>query len=183
MSFYCRIGSRLAVFGLLLLPQLVLAGIPSNNGVVIIGPLDSLPIPLLSGTGLIVLGLLLAVVAIRMFRNHQGAFSVLGVLALTGSVVTGGVGIEKAWASGVVVAGGDVCHQAGPVNFNPEWNYNYLDNQCPNSLQIISISASCSLNGNPSSPYSTCEEGGILLGQGEGSENARRCALRWCDEN
>ena len=180
MSLISKFGSRLAVLGLLFLPHLALAGRP-GDGVVIVGPVQSTPVPSLSATGLIILALLLAVVAIRIFRNHQGAFNVLAVVALAGSVVSGGVGIERAWASGEIVVGGNVCQQAGPVNFDALLSINYLDNACPNAVQIIDISASCALVSEPVSEYGTCAEGDILLGSGADKED-KRCALRYCDD-
>jgi hypothetical protein len=165
---------RIAAASIFMVPQLALAGDPGSASV-LVRPLSSTPVPSLGSYGLIALGLLLAVVAVRVIRAHEGMGNILGVAILATGMAAGGFGIEKAWASGIVTIDGDICNHGGWLDFNP-YTYEELSNYCPGDVQVIDFRSQCPLNFGSE----VCDEGDILNGY-SGSGKPDYCELPECD--
>jgi len=73
----------------------VMAGSPGGVGSVSHSPLSSVSVPMLGGTGLVVLSALLAVVSLRFMKNRRlGGGHFLVLATLTGALAAGGSGIK-----------------------------------------------------------------------------------------
>jgi len=73
----------------------VVAGIPGGVGSVSHSPLSSVSVPMLGGTGLVVLSALLAVVSLRFMKNRRlGGGHFLVLATLTGALAAGSSGIK-----------------------------------------------------------------------------------------
>ena len=117
---------------------------------VVVGPLGasvSTPVPTLTDNLLIVLGLLLAVVAVRVLRSQRSAQKFLSIVLLGSGLLIGAIGVDRSIASVLgVVAMGDVCTQAGPIDYNPDAPIS-LQNGCTVDIEIKSFSSSeCTLD-------------------------------------
>ncbi|MDH4042637.1 MAG: midcut-by-XrtH protein [Gammaproteobacteria bacterium] len=156
----------LATAGLFIISSVAQASI---TGSVTVGPYAA-SVPTLSGTMLLVLGLLLAVLALRLLRDQRGAHKLLSWVILGGGLVIGGVGAERAYAPppGIVVAE-PYCTTEGAINYY-EYEQTPLMNACPNAIQIKRISASCQLD------YAAagCKQGQVLA-PGASCNDLPRC--------
>jgi hypothetical protein len=153
----------MAVPCLLVVSSLAQAGSP---GIVTVGPLaeKATSVPALSGNLLIVLGLLLAVIAVRTLRNNRGAQKLLSILVLGGGLIISGIGVDRTLAvSPTVFATGAVCNADGPISYSPAGDVT-LQNNCSNSIEIKSFSASCSFGLN--TVDAGCQKGQVLTAGG-----------------
>jgi hypothetical protein len=151
----------MAVPLLLVMSSLAQAGLP---GIVTVGPLalaeEANSVPALSGNLLIVLGLLLAVIAVRTLRSNRRAQKLLSILVLGGGLIISGIGVDRTLAvSPTVFATGAVCNADGPISYSPLVDFT-LQNNCSNSIEIKNFSASCPFGLN--TVDAGCQKGQVL---------------------
>ena len=156
MTNLYRIIHTSAFAGLFLASSLVQAGTQTS---VIVGP-ASVNVPTLNGSMLVALGLLLAVIAVRVLRSKQGTHRLLSWLVLGVGLIVGGIGVQRSEAltSGSVTAEGAVCAADGPVFYNPLGDV-VLNNACSNRIEIKSFSVpiNCTLETDAG-----CKQGQVL---------------------
>lgn len=133
---------------------------------VVVGPLGasaSAPIPTLTDNLLIALGLLLAVVAVRVLRSQRSTQKFLSLVLLGSGLLIGAIGVDRSIAGVAgVVAMGDVCTQAGPIDYNPNAPIS-LQNGCTVDIEIRSFSSTeCILD----TESAACTVGQVLAPEG-----------------
>jgi len=136
------VAAALAVAGLS--PMLVKA---QSVGVTV-GPVGSVAVPTMSNSLMIGLGLLLAVIALRVLKQRDDAARVLSVALLGGGLLIGSLGVERSMAtfSGVNTEPGGVCDGGTQeIVTGRAFDENYLENTCETTpIQIKSYQLPCS---------------------------------------
>lgn len=128
----------------------------------------SVGVPTLSNSMLVVLGVLMAVIAVRVIRSGSGAMNKLaGAILVIGGVMSGGYGIDNTLASGSITVSGSACSTGDTLSF-PAMYSNSFSNACPNSVSITRIETPCK------EPVTgTCKVGRVVASQAS-------CQLPYC---
>ncbi len=106
----------------------------------------SVDLPTLSNSTLILLGVLMAVIAVRVIRSGKGTMNrMAGILLVTGGLLSSGHGIEStlAGAANVTISGAN-CSTGGTSQF-PPFSIFTFNNQCLTALLITDISLDCTV--------------------------------------
>ncbi len=135
-------GTALA---LLVLAPVSNAGTP---GGVVLGPASATAVPTLSPAILIALGVVLAVIALRVLRNNGGAQKIVSIALLGSGVLVGGFGVERTLATSAATLAEATCETATiTVNFNNLRGFNSpentVNNQCGRDLQVMEYTFIC----------------------------------------
>jgi hypothetical protein len=126
-----------------LLAPATLAGTQAG---VTLGPLSATAVPAMTPAMLVALGLLLAVIALRVLRQSGVAQRVLSVCLLGTASVLGALGVERSVATGAIGLSGGDCESATiEVRYQRdiEDDENAVENQCGRDLQILSYNFAC----------------------------------------
>jgi len=96
-------------------------------------------VPVLSDALLVVLGLLMAVIAVRTLRSGGAYQKYLSIVVLAGGLVVGGVGVDRSMATAQTdfIFGGDggaPCEDATGINY---YNSPSVTNSCEQPAQIV----------------------------------------------
>ena len=113
-----------------------------NNGIIVFAP-DSIAVPALNGPMLAVLGLLMAVVAYRIFRSSNGGFGrMASVLVVAGGTILAGVGgsatLRAVVIDPIIKPEPEQCTSGGQIEFASPGE-NEFQNTCPNALVITRL--------------------------------------------
>jgi hypothetical protein len=132
--------------------------VPANIGV-----------PTLSNSMLVLLGVLMAVIAVRVIRSGSGAMNKLaGTVLVIGGVISSGYGIDSTLASGSITVTGSACATGDTRSFPPTYSNTFF-NECSNSVTITSIELPCK------EPVTgTCKVGVTVAGKDS-------CLLPYCE--
>ena len=135
-----------AALALLALAPVSHAGTP---GGVILGPASATAVPTLSPAILIALGVVLAVIALRVLRNNGGAQKIVSIALLGSGVLLGGFGVERTLATSAATLADADCDTATiTVNLQNLRGIssaeNTVSNQCGRDLRIVEYTFSCS---------------------------------------
>lgn len=135
-----------AALALLTLAPVSHAGTP---GGVVLGPASATAVPTLSPPILIALGVVLAIIALRVLRHNGGAQKIVSVVLLGGGVLLGGFGVERTLATSAATLADATCDTATiTVNLQNLRGIssaeNTVNNQCGRDLRIVEYTFSCS---------------------------------------
>lgn len=134
--------------------------IPTNIGV-----------PTLSNSMLVLLGVLMAVIAVRVIRSGSGAMNkIAGTVLVIGGVISSGYGIDSTLASGSITVTGSACTTGDTRSFPPTYSNTFF-NECSGSVTITEIELPCK-----EIVTGTCKVGGIV-----GAKNS--CQLPFCGQS
>jgi len=135
-------GRSLAVLSFLAAP----AAFAGSPGGVTLGPASPTAVPAMTPAILVALGLLLAVIAVRVLRQSGVAQRVLSVCLLGVASVLGALGVERSVATGAVPVSDAGCDSATvQVGYwrNLNDNQNAVRNDCGRDLEILSYNFAC----------------------------------------
>jgi hypothetical protein len=150
-----------------------LVSVGAQAGQLVTGYVSFVPtnvgVPTLSNSMLVLLGVLMAVIAVRVIRSGSGAMNRLaGAVLVIGGVISSGYGIDSTLASGSVTVSGSACTTGDTRSFPPNYSNTFF-NECSTSVSITSIELPCQ------EPVTgTCKVGGVV-----GAKNS--CLLPYCD--
>lgn len=123
---------------------MTLAG--GSTGGVVLGPVSATAVPTLTPAIMIALGGMLAVIGLRVLRQHGGAQKVVSVALLAGGALVGGFGVDRTLATGAVPLSNADC-DAATITVNYQRNVtdqqNAVSNQCGRDLQVKEYPFSC----------------------------------------
>lgn len=118
----------------------------AGSGSVVLGPVSATAVPTLTPAIMIALGGMLAVIGLRVLRQHGGAQKVVSVALLAGGALVGGFGVDRTLATGAVPLSNADC-DAATITVNYQRNVtdqqNAVSNQCGRDLQVKEYPFSC----------------------------------------
>ncbi|HBO12920.1 MAG TPA: hypothetical protein DD491_09070 [Halieaceae bacterium] len=126
-------------------PSLALAG-GGGSGTVTLGPASPTAVPAMTPAMMVGLGLLLAVIALRVLRQSGAAQRVMSFLLLGSAGVVGGLGVERTIATNTLETGGSDCNSPtivltyAQVEERPD---TVVTNGCTIDLEIVGYNLSC----------------------------------------
>ena len=126
-------------------PSLALAGTP-GGGTVTLGPASPTAVPAMTPAMMVGLGLLLAVIALRVLRKSGVAQRVMSFLLLGSAGVVGGLGVERTIATNTLETGGSDCNSPtivltyAQVEERPD---TVVTNGCSIDLEIVGYDLTC----------------------------------------
>lgn len=132
-----KLGRIIPAITVLMLSGNVFAGAPPSPRI-FFEPAAFSPVPAMSETMLIALGVLLVVMAMRFMRESKGALkSVVGAVFISG-LLMGGYGIDRTLATGELTVTGNECTQGGNQGFDGT-RLAWLESQCANPIIVTEI--------------------------------------------
>tara|TARA_R110001599_G_scaffold3596_4_gene19838 strand:- start:20065 stop:20634 length:570 start_codon:yes stop_codon:yes gene_type:complete len=134
-----------AALALLALAPVSHAGTP---GGVILGPASATAVPTLTPSTLIALGVVLAVIALRVLRQNGGAQKIVSIALLGSGALLGGFGVERTLATSAATLADATCETATiNVSFGNLRGFNSsentVNNQCGRDLQVVEYTFTC----------------------------------------
>ena len=118
MNLSRKVSAALA-FAIAAMPSIALAGTPT----VVVGPVaaaaGAAAVPTMTGSLLIALGALLAVVAVRFLRQKGLQQKVMSLLVLGSGLIIGGLGVQETQATSVTVSVESSACSGSTVSINP----------------------------------------------------------------